>query len=297
MVQTLYLGGTAFSNVTVGSTTVTAVYVGSTKIWEAGSSWTDPDIANASYDSVSFDLNLTGSIRGILFKPDGTKLYIAHDPSGDNDSIKEYTMSTAWDISTLSLNNTLSLSGSISGTNGIDIKPDGSSLYITSNNDDTIYRYNLSTSWDLSTASSASQSFSVSTNENNPKDVTFKPDGTKMYVCGMGSDGVVEYALSTAWDVTTASYQSVFSVATQSQFPSCVSFNDDGTKMYVTTFYATSDIYEYDLSTAWDVSTASYNSVSFGDSTLSSPWIHAFKSDGSKAYFIDDTDVVYQYST
>ena len=56
MVQTAYLGSTAFSNVAVGNTTVTAVYVGSTKIWEAGSSWTDPDIANASYDSVSFAL-------------------------------------------------------------------------------------------------------------------------------------------------------------------------------------------------------------------------------------------------
>lgn len=261
----------------------------------SGPVWTDPDIANLSYDSVSFDLNLTATIRGMFFKSDGTKLYISHDTA--TDSIKEYNMSTAWDISTLSLSHTLDVSSTTTGSNGIYIRPDGSSLYITSNNDDTIYRYNLSTNWDLSTATSASQSFYVSSNEPSPTDVTFKPDGTRMYVCGTGSEAVSEYSLSTAWDVSTASYQNQFSTTTQSAYPSCVSFNDDGTKMYITTYSSSADIFEYTLSTAWDISTASYNSISFADSTLSDPYIHAFKSDGSKAYFIDDTDVVYQYST
>lgn len=259
--------------------------------------WNNPDIANLSYDSVSFDLNISANSRGMLFKSDGTKLYISHDLPLSSDGIKEYTMSTAWDISTLSLSHTLDVSSTTTSSQGIYIKPDGSSLYITSGNDDTIYRYNLSTDWDLSTATSASQSFYVSSNEPSPTDVTFKPDGTRMYVCGTGSEAVSEYSLSTAWDVSTASYQNQFSTTTQSAYPSCVSFNDDGTKMYITTYSSSADIFEYDLSTAWDISTASYNSVSFGDSTLSSPWIHAFKSDGSKAYFIDDTDVVYQYST
>ncbi|MDC1104848.1 hypothetical protein OAS61_00500, partial [Candidatus Thioglobus sp.] len=261
-----------------------------------GAVWTDPDIANLSYDSVSLDLNLAANLRGMVFKPDGTKLYLAHDTGFD--SIKEYTMSSAWDISTLSLNNSLNLTGVINATFGIYIKPDGSALYVVNSGSDRIERFNFSTNWDISTVSTpASQTVSITTNNNNPKGMFFKPDGTKMYVCGMGADGVVEYTLSTAWDITTASYQNLFSTATQSVYPSCVTFNEDGTRMYITTFSSSSDIFEYSLSTAWDVSTANYNSVSYNDSVLTNPAIHAFKSDGSKAYFIDDTDIIYQYST
>jgi len=261
-----------------------------------GAVWTDPDIANLSYDSVSLDLNLAANLRGMVFKPDGTKLYLAHDTGFD--SIKEYTMSSAWDISTLSLNNSLNLTGVINATFGIYIKPDGSALYVVNGGSDRIERFNFSTNWDISTVSTpASQTVSITTNNNNPKGMFFKPDGTKMYVCGMGADGVVEYTLSTAWDITTASYQNLFSTATQSVYPSCVTFNEDGTRMYITTFSSSSDIFEYSLSTAWDVSTANYNSVSYNDSVLTNPAIHAFKSDGSKAYFIDDTDIIYQYST
>jgi len=257
--------------------------------------WTDPDIANLSYDSVNFDLNLAASIRGMFFKPDGTKLFLSHD-TGNRD-VKEYTMSTAWDISTLSnTSNFSALSQITSGMQGIFFKPDGYAFYLVDFNGSRVLEYSLSTAWDVSTASYSSNAFTT-TGENNPRSVYFKPDGTKMYVTGSASDNVIEYALSTAWDITTGSSQATFSVASQASFPAQISFNPTGTKMYLTTYSSSSDIFEYSLSTGWDVSTASYNSVSYGDATLTNPVTHAFKSDGSKAYFIDDTDIIYQYST
>ena len=39
-----------------------------------------------------------------------------------------------------------------------------------------------------------------------PRDITFNIDGTKMYVIGSSGDDVNEYSLSTAYDVSTASY-------------------------------------------------------------------------------------------
>jgi sugar lactone lactonase YvrE len=85
----------------------------------------------------------------------------------------------------------------------------------------------------------------------------FKPDGTKMYVIGTVGDDVNEYDLSTAWDITTASYLQNFSVAAQEINPTSIFFKPDGTKMYVVGSVG-DDVNEYDLSTAWDVSTASY---------------------------------------
>ena len=60
-------------------------------------------------------------------------------------------------------------------------------------------------SFNLSGASYDNKSFDVSGEETNPGSLFFKSDGTKMYVTGTAGDDVNEYALSTAWDVSTAS--------------------------------------------------------------------------------------------
>ncbi len=108
----------------------------------------------------------------------------------------------------------------------------------------------------------SSTSFSVASQENNPYGPFFKPDGTKLYVIGITTDTVYQYTLSTAWDVSTASYDSKsYSVSSQETTPRSLYIKSDGLKMYVFGD-ATDTIYQYTLSTAWDISTASYDSVS-----------------------------------
>ena len=86
----------------------------------------------------------------------------------------------------------------------------------------------------LDTASYDNKSFSVVSQEVFPQDVTFSSDGTKMYIVGYNTDAVYQYTLSTAWDVSTASYASKsFSVSSQDTVPTGVTFSSDGTKMYV----------------------------------------------------------------
>ena len=170
MVQTAYLGSTAFSNVTVGSTTVTAVYVGSTKIWEAGSSWTDPDIANASYDSVSLSVTSEETLpRGFQFKPDGTKMYLV----GLNDEINEYDLSTAWDVSTATVNQTLSIATNTLNPWGMFIDPSGTKLFVIDNPNDSIDSYDFGTAWDISTLT-YNTTFSVSSQASSPYGLTFR---------------------------------------------------------------------------------------------------------------------------
>jgi DNA-binding beta-propeller fold protein YncE len=99
-----------------------------------------------------------------------------------------------------------------------------------------VNEYDLSSAWDVSTASYL-QNFSVASQETAPSGLFFKPDGTKMYVIGLFQDSVYEYDLSSAWDVSTASFTypttNYFSVAAQETIPQGVFFKPDGTKMYV----------------------------------------------------------------
>ena len=82
--------------------------------------------------------------------------------------------------------------------------------------------------------------------------------GTRMFVVGNDSDNVIQYDLSTAWDVSTATYNDSFSVSSQETLPTGVAFNDMGTRMFVVG-NDSDNVIQYDLSTAWDVSTATYN--------------------------------------
>jgi DNA-binding beta-propeller fold protein YncE len=172
-------------------------------------------------------------------------------------------------------------------------KPDGLKMYVVGSSSDNVNEYNLSTAWDISTASYL-QAFSVAAQENNPEGIFFKPDGLKMYIIGGGGDDVNEYNLSTAWDISTASYLQLFSVAAQQTSPTGVFFKDDGLKMYMIGLGGTDAVYQYDLSTAWDVSTASYlQSFVVNEDTASEDIF--FKPDGLQMYTVGSTnESVYQ---
>ena len=101
--------------------------------------------------------------------------------------------------------------------------------------------------WDISTAAFL-QLFSVAVEEAEPKEVFFNPAGTKMYVIGTVGDDVNEYDLGTAWDVSTAVWLQLFSVAGQDLNPRGLFFNPDGTKMYLVGDDG-DDVNEYDVST------------------------------------------------
>lgn len=150
----------------------------------------------------------------------------------------------------------------VSSQEGITFSYDGSNMYAVCYTQDAVFQYDLSTAWDISTASYANKSFSVANEDPVPRDVKFKPDGTIMYVLASSSpDGIYQYTLSTAWDVSTASYANKsLDVENEDTNPSGFSFNSTGTIVYICSYAAT--INQYNLSTAWDVSTATYSSNS-----------------------------------
>jgi len=150
----------------------------------------------------------------------------------------------------------------VSSQEGITFSTDGYKMYVACYTQDAVFQYDLSSAWDISSASYANKSFSVASQDPVPRDVKFKSDGTIMYVLGSSSpDGIYQYTLSTAWDVSTASYANKsLDVENEDINPSGFSFNSTGTIVYICSYAAT--INQYNLSTAWDVSTATYSSNS-----------------------------------
>ena len=243
----------------------------------------DPSTASYSSKSVSvFGQNST-SYLNTAFSSDGTRMYISFYGGAGQvfQPPEQYNLSTAWDISTaVPKVKKFYLGSQESVPNGMYVKPDGTKMYIVGSTGDDVNEYDLSTAYDVSTAS-YNQNFSVSTQETAPHGIEFKTDGTKMYVVGTTGDDINEYNLSTAWDVSTASYNQNFSVSAQETLPHAVRFKPDGTKMFVTGT-AGDDVNEYSLSTAWDVSTASYvQNFATGDSGQNAV---AFSDDGTKMY-------------
>ena len=175
---------------------------------------------------------------------------------------------------------------------------DGTAMFMVGSGNDTVFQYTLSTGFDVSTASYASKSFSVASQDTAPSGLAFNTDGTSMFIVGLANDTVYQYTLSTGFDVSTASYASKsFSVSSQATSPQSIAFNADGTAMFVLD-YGNVTVYQYTLSTGFDVSTASYASKSFDASSQGSEMQSAiFSTDGTSMLIIlDSSDTVFQYT-
>ena len=152
--------------------------------------------------------------------------------------------------------------------------------------------------WDISTAVYANKSTYVGGQDSLPYDVAFSSDGTKMYIMGVSNECVFQYTLSTAWDVSTATYANKsVSVGAQDSDSYDVAFSSDGTKMYIMG-YANLTVFQYTLSTAWDVSTVTYaNKSAYVGAQDSDPYGLTFSSDGTKMYIMGwANETVYQYT-
>jgi DNA-binding beta-propeller fold protein YncE len=252
------------------------------------------DLANASYDSVSFSVAGQALLpTSFYISPDGLSLYVLDD--GTNTAY-QYSLSTAWDISSASYASKSFSAFSETTLTGIYFSSDGTKLYVTGFVSDAVSEYNLSTPWDISTAS-LSQSFSIFSQTSLPTGVFFSADGTKMFVSDTSADSIFKYVLSSAWDVSTASFSQSLSVTSEETNPQDIFFSPTGTKMFITGQNGVV-IDEYSLSTAWDLSTATY-STSFSTSSQEPNLRGAFfKVDGSKMYVVGvDNDTIYQYTT
>jgi RHS repeat-associated protein len=186
--------------------------------------------------------------------------------------------------------------------NGI-FSSDGTNLYIVDNGNTIIKQFTLSIPWDITTASFVTGNyFSVSSQMPAPRAIEFNSDGTKMYVGCYTNGRIYEYNLSTPWLVNTATYSNVSLDISSFVFSiQSMTFNSTGTILIVCDF-SNANIKRYDLSTAWDISSATISNKTGNVATqTASPQSLAITSDGTMAWVLnngldDDATIIHKYT-
>ena len=252
-------------------------------------------VSSASYTGNSFNVRSeTYYPTGVTFNDDGSKMYVT-----GNTYVYEYSLSTPFAITSASfINDSFSVSSQVSDLVGVTFNDDGSKMYVIGGYYGSVYEYSLTTNFLVTSASYTGNSIDVSSQDNYPTGVTFNNLGSKMYVIGDSTDSVYEYSLSIPFAVSSASYTgNSIDVSSQDYTPTGVTFNNDGSKMYVVGD-STDSVYEYSLGADFVLNTASFTGKSFPVSSQdSSAEGVTFNNDGSKMYVIgDSTDSVYEYS-
>ena len=106
---------------------------------------TDVNSATLVSTTTLTNINLPHAIE---FKSDGTMMYVI-DNTGTR--VEQFTLSTAWDTSTLSHDDDFSVSEE-NQLRGLAFKPDGTRMYVIGAQKEIVYQYTLSTPWDVTTA-------------------------------------------------------------------------------------------------------------------------------------------------
>ena len=261
------------------------------------------NISDITYSNVSLDLSLNvEKPSDIRFNRDGTKMFISDYATHERSMIDEYALSTAFDISTASHTQNLDIFNVAKKVMGLTFSTYGTKMFVTDLDTDFIYQYDLTTGYDLSTASYNSVSLSIGNQESNSTGINFNIDGTKMFIVGTNSDSVHQYALTTGFDISTASFTQSLLVSGSPSLvtkPYDIHFTFDGLKMFICdgdTAGTGNNIHQWTLGTAYDISTATYLTVG-SVSQATNPTGFTINNDGTKLFAIGyNNESVYEYT-
>ena len=226
----------------------------------------------------------TPGIRGINFKPDGTRMYITNREADTNAYLIEYSLTTPFDISTATISFT---GGTPKGTaltcaaegvgqmnypHAIEFNPDGTRMFITTNEgigsfDFGVWQFKLTTPWD-STSLVCEKIYEIDIDDAGGEDqlrtLHFKPDGTRMFIGGKTLNKLRQYDLANPFDLRSGvtprgTSDSLVSADTNMRN---ILFNPDGTQLFIAGNENTR-MNKYTLSTAYDVTTLSSTFTTF----------------------------------
>ncbi|MDB9957251.1 autotransporter outer membrane beta-barrel domain-containing protein [Candidatus Pelagibacter sp.] len=234
-----------------------------------------------------------GTINGIAFNSDGTKMFVSRTSS--TQFIIEYNLSTPFDISAATYAGDaarceLGTAATLNPANIGDMvfSSDGLKMFFVqraiNNNDnsDRIYRYNLTEPYDISTCEYVADvnpdfsetTYDISTAVSDPwrfgdlghfnrvkrhhvQGIEINPDGTKIFLSfndASGSlDGIREYTLSTPYDLSTLSHVENAGILLTQSNPDAIFFSANGKRIFVTD-HQRYTVAQYSLSKAYDTS-------------------------------------------
>jgi hypothetical protein len=253
------------------------------------------DVSLLTYDLVSLDTSpdVSGNAKGSNFSPDGTLFYASG--GWPDDQIGQYALGTAFDLSTASLDAVVDI-----GVLYVSafVSSDGNK-FIGLRSNSVFQTHSLLTPFDINTESydgTASQ-YSAISEDNSAQAGYITPDGSKAFMVGTESDSIHQYSFGTAFIPNTLSYDNIaFSLAAQETIPTALAFTSDGLTLLVSG-YSSETIYQYDLTSPFDLNTVSYSGKSFAVAEATNLIEHLIIGDSdTKVYVHQRGGVIFQYS-
>ena len=239
------------------------------------------------------------TIEGFCFNNNGTKAYAV---DSFHARVIQYTLTSAYDVTTLLYSKELDISARGTGPVAITFNNDGTKMYIIENGGKAdaspvitggkINEYAVSSAYDIATAT-YTDSLDVSAQDANMKDLYFNDvargavdAGKLLFVVGDDGNDVNEYLLTTAYDVSTASFVDAYVTTSEDSSPKAIAFDNDGDKLFVIGS-ADNTFNQYPLVTGFDISTtqAVTSQTSMRTNNIQ-PKGMSFNSDGTKMFVV-----------
>ena len=158
------------------------------------------------------------NLQGMTITNDGTKLFVTMNERDGDQFIKEYSFSTPYDLSTLTIASTAII---LQAENpfGLSFSNDGKKLFqsyigVVNNggeNTGILEQYSLTTAYDLSTATVDGQINleTMDSDQNDLINISFNNDGTKMFSVNRGGEKIFEYNLTCSFNIAPGKCSSI----------------------------------------------------------------------------------------
>ena len=256
------------------------------------------DISTAVYDNTVLDMVSRDTLaQAILFNDDGLEFYFLGEAS---DRVHKYTLASAYKVtSSATYIGSSALVSTEDGTMaGMTFGASGTKLFMVGSTGDRVYRYSLTTAYDPTTLSydGGAYDLDVSTQTLLPVGIEISTDGTKIFISDSVADRVYSYTLTTANNPSSGSYDGASNdldpsvlIGPPETGPKSIRFMPGGKVAVVV--LVSYGVYQIALSTAWDLSTASYNGIFYNSSPpISTYYDVALDPGGLSMVILDQAD-------
>ena len=151
---------------------------------------------NVSADNLSFSVySQEGDLQGLAFNSDGTKMFVTGNIS---DEIHQYSLTNGFSLASGNVsydNLSFNVSSQEAQPNAVAFNYDGTKMFVVGYAGDAVFQYSLTNGFDLSSGNVSYDNISLSTasQEGSLTGLAFNSDGTKLFVTGFVTDGVLQY--------------------------------------------------------------------------------------------------------
>ena len=232
------------------------------------------------------DYDVVGQVgipTGVIFNPSGTKMYVTGF-NGNSGRVAQYSLSVPYSTSSgvsLDANIITEIAAVLKRPQDIKFNSDGSKVLVLSTKSidgdkDSIAIWSLGTPYDITTISSTGVSEKILSND--PRGFDFNTDGTKMFILLATTNQIEQFDLTTPYDPSDIDItlpKATLSNLKGDSYHQGFGFSSDGYKMFVIKADRNTDdtelniIEEYDLTTPFEIATASKNEKTYNTQTAS----------------------------